>query len=313
MPQWAGSSWYFLRYADANNNDEPWSKGKAKEWMPVDLYVGGIEHAILHLLYARFFTKFLYDIGAVSFKEPFTKLFNQGMVYKDGAKMSKSKGNVVSPDELIDKYGRDAIRLYELFVGPPEVDVEWSEQGFEGVARFLNKTWSLITEVLEDGKFVETTKELERASHILIKDVTERVEEFKLNTVVSAFMSYVNFLSKEKKNGIDRASIETLTILLAPFVPHFSEEIWELLGHTESIFLKKWPTYDPAKMVADEMKLPVQINGKMRDTLVIDANASKDEILAKAKEMPNVEKYLEGKNLVKEIYVPKKIINLVIR
>lgn len=311
MPQWAGSSWYFLRYPDPKNSQEPWSKEAMRQWMPVDLYVGGIEHAILHLLYARFFTKFLFDIGAVDFVEPFTRLFNQGMVYKDGAKMSKSKGNVVSPDELIEKYGRDSIRLYQLFIGPPEVDVEWSDQGFEGVARFLNRTWNLITSVLEEDKWIEPTKELTRNRHILIKDVTERLEELKLNTAVSAFMSYVNFLNKEKDHSVDRASIETLVLLLAPFTPHFSEELWEMLGHTESVFKEGWPKYDPKALVADELKLPVQINGKVRDTLVIDAGASKEEILAQAKELPNIQRNLEGLNVIKEIYVPKKIVNIV--
>ncbi len=313
MPQWAGSSWYFLRYPDPYNSEKPWSEEAMEKWMPVDLYVGGVEHAILHLLYARFFTKFLHDLGIVSFEEPFNRLFNQGMIYKDGAKMSKSKGNVVSPDELIDRYGRDSIRLYELFIGPPEVDVEWSDQGFEGVARFLNRSWNLITEIIEDDRFIEPTKELERECHGLIKDVTERLEDMKLNTAVSAFMSYVNFLNKEKENGIDRASLETLVLLLSPFTPHFSEELWQILGHEESVFKEKWPEYDPKKLVADEMELPVQINGKIRDTLTIDINASKEDILAAAKALPNVVRNMEGMRVVKEIYVPKKIVNLVVK
>lgn len=311
MPQWAGSSWYFLRYPDPRNAAESWSKEAMKQWMPVDLYVGGVEHAILHLLYARFFTKFLYDIGAVDFVEPFTRLFNQGMIYKEGAKMSKSKGNVVNPDELIERYGRDAIRLYELFIGPPEVDVEWSDQGFEGVARFLNRTWNLVTDVIEEGRFIEPTKELIRLRHGLIKDVTDRLQEMKLNTAVSAFMSYVNVIAKERENGIDRESLETLILLLAPFTPHFSEEIWMMLGHPGSIFRESWPQYDPALLVAETMQLPVQISGKTRDTLVIDVKAAEEEIFAQAKELPNVKKHLDGLTIVKEIYVPKKIVNIV--
>lgn len=311
MPQWAGSSWYFLRYPDPKNAEEAWSKEAMKQWMPVDLYVGGVEHAILHLLYARFFTKFLYDIGAVDFVEPFTRLFNQGMVYKEGAKMSKSKGNVVTPDELIERYGRDAIRLYELFIGPPEVDVEWSDQGFEGVARFLNRTWNLITDVIEEGKFIEPTKELIRYRHGLIKDVTDRLQEMKLNTAVSAFMSYINIIAKEREKGLDRESLETLVLLLAPFTPHFSEELWAMMGHTESIFKEAWPVYDPALLVAETMQLPVQISGKTRDTLSIDVNATQEEIFKQAKELPNVKKHLEGLTVVKEIYVPKKIVNIV--
>lgn len=313
MPQWAGSSWYFLRYPDPKNSDEPWSKEAMQQWMPVDLYVGGVEHAILHLLYARFFTKFLFDIGAVDFVEPFTRLFNQGIVYKDGAKMSKSRGNVVNPDELIEKYGRDAIRLYELFIGPPEVDVEWSDQGFEGVARFLSRTWNLINEILEEGKFIEPTKELIRTRHCLIKDVTDRLQDMKLNTAVSAFMAYINFLAKAKENGVDRDSIETLVRLLAPFTPHFSEEVWSLLGHTESIFKERWPEFDPELTIAEEMKLPVQVNGKTRDTLVIDVNASQAQIIEAAKQLPLVQKQLEGLTIVKEIYVPRKIVNIVVK
>ena len=313
MPQWAGSSWYFLRYPDPQNNEEAWSDEAMKQWMPVDLYVGGVEHAILHLLYARFFTKFLYDIGEVDFVEPFTRLFNQGIVYKDGAKMSKSRGNVVNPDELIERYGRDAIRLYELFIGPPEVDVEWSDQGFEGVARFLNRTWNIINEILEEGKFIEPTKELVRARHVLIKEVTDRLTEMKLNTAVSSFMSYINFLAKEKDKGIDRDSIETLALLLAPFTPHFSEEIWSLLGHTDSIFKENWPVYDPNLTIAEEMELPVQINGKTREMLLIDVNATQEQIFAAAKELPTVLKHLEGLTIVKEIYVPKKIVNIVVK
>ena len=313
MPQWAGSSWYFLRYPDPHNDDKAFSKEAMKEWMPVDLYVGGVEHAILHLLYARFFTKFLYDIDAVDFEEPFKRLFNQGMIYKDGAKMSKSKGNVVSPDDLIEDYGRDAIRLYELFIGPPEVDVEWSDQGFEGVARFLNRTWNLVTTVIEEDKFSEPTKEVERQHHILIRDVTERLGDMKMNTAVSAFMSYINFLNKQKDNGIDRKSIEDMIILLSPFAPHFSEEMWRLLGHEDSVFNEEWPEFDPEKTKADEIELPVQINGKVRETLTIDAGASKEDILSAAKELDNIQKYIEGKNIVKEIYVPKRIINLVVK
>lgn len=313
MPQWAGSSWYFLRYADPHNLEKPWSQEAMEKWMPVDLYVGGVEHAILHLLYARFFTKFLYDIEAITFEEPFQRLFNQGMIYKDGAKMSKSKGNVVSPDELIAKYGRDSIRVYSLFIGPPEVDVEWSTQGFEGVARFLNRTWNLITEVIEGDGFVQSTETLDRAKHGLIKDVTERLEDLKLNTAVSAFMSYVNFLNKEKENGLDRSSIETLVLLLAPFTPHFSEEVWQMLGHQESIMRESWPKYDLEKLVAEEMEIPVQVNGKMRDTLVISVNASQEEIIEQAKGLPNILRNIQERTIVKEIYVPKKIINLVVK
>ena len=198
MPQWAGSSWYFLRYPNPHNNDELISKEDMKKWLPVDMYVGGIEHAVLHLLYARFYTKFLFDIGVVDFEEPFKRLFNQGMVTKAGAKMSKSKGNVVSPDELVEKYGCDSLRMYELFIGPPELDSEWDDRGIEGVYRFLNKVWKLV----DENTAVAETKDMERIRHKLIRDITVRMENFNLNTVVSGFMQYTNeLLDLQKKEG----------------------------------------------------------------------------------------------------------------
>lgn len=311
MPQWAGSSWYFLRYVDVNNDQELVSKEVAKEWLPVDMYVGGIEHAVLHLLYSRFYTKFLYDIGVVDFEEPFTRLFNQGMICKNGLKMSKSKNNVVSPDELVEKYGCDSLRMYELFVGPPELDAEWDDRGIEGVYRFINRVYQLVED--NRGKQVPVTKELEKIRHTLTFEVTERLNKFHLNTTVSAFMEYTNKLVAYSKanDGVDQVTLETLARLLAPFVPHLAEELWETLGHSDSIFMSGWPTYDPEKMKDDEIELPVQINGKVRVNIRVDAQASNDEILAAAKAA------LEGKvdftNIVKEIVVPKKIVNIVVK
>ena len=245
MPQWAGSCWYFLRYVDPHNNEALADKEKIKYWLPVDLYVGGVEHAVLHLLYARFYTMFLKDIGVVEFDEPFKKLFNQGMITKDGAKMSKSKGNVVNPDELVEHYGADALRIYELFIGPPEIDAEWMDNGIEGVYRFIQRVWAIVENSVNVN--IEPTRKSEQLRHRLIKTITERLESFKLNTVVSAFMEYVNEVSQVfgGKQMIDRKSIETLAILLAPLAPHFAEEIWAKLGNENGIFVNAtWPSFD---------------------------------------------------------------------
>lgn len=311
MPQWAGSSWYFLRYVDVNNDKEIVSKEKAKEWLPVDMYVGGIEHAVLHLLYARFYTKFLYDIGVVDFVEPFKRLFNQGMICKNGAKMSKSKGNVVSPDELVEQYGCDSLRLYELFVGPPELDSEWDDRGIDGVYRFINRVWNLVTE--NKDKEIVATKDMEKTRHKLIYEVTNRLNSFHLNTVVSAFMEYTNKLIdiSKKEKGVDRETLSVLITLLSPFVPHISEELWEMLGNEDSVFDQQWPSYDEEKMKDDEVEMPVQVNGKVRATIIIGVEEDKDSVLAKAKEAINDK--IDGKNIIKEIYVPNKIINLVVK
>ncbi|OON91641.1 MAG: leucine--tRNA ligase [Epulopiscium sp. Nele67-Bin001] len=307
MPQWAGSSWYFLRYPNPNNPNELISKEDAAKWLPVDMYVGGVEHAVLHLLYARFYTKFLYDIGVVPFVEPFTRLFNQGMVTKDGAKMSKSKGNVVSPDELVKKYGCDSLRLYELFVAPPELDAEWDDRGIEGVHRFLNKFWRLIT----TNKVVKDNRDLERVRNKLIYDITSRIETFSLNTVVSGFMEYTNKLIEMQKaiGGIDKETVRTFIVLLAPFVPHMSEELWEITGETGSVFSQTWPVYDKDKMKDDEIEIVVQVSGKMVGKLKVDANEQEDLVLGKAKEL--AASRLSGKQIVKEIYVKSRLVNIV--
>lgn len=311
MPQWAGSSWYFLRYVDVDNAEELVSKEAMKKWLPVDMYVGGIEHAVLHLLYSRFYTKFLYDIGVVDFEEPFTRLFNQGMICKNGAKMSKSKGNVVSPDELVENYGCDSLRMYELFVGPPELDSEWDDRGIEGVYRFVNKVWNLVVE--NQGKAVVVTKELEKLRNTLIFEVTERLNKFNLNTTVSAFMEYTNKLTQygRANDGVDQVTLENLVQLLSPFTPHIAEELWELLGHKETVFASGWPVYDLEKMKEDTIDMPVQINGKVRATVAVPADASKEEILAIGKEA--IASRLEGVTILKEVVVPKKIINFVVK
>ncbi len=311
MPQWAGSSWYFLRYTDVNNTNELASKEALKKWAPVDLYVGGIEHAVLHLLYARFYTKFLYDIGVVEFDEPFTRLFNQGMINKDGAKMSKSKGNVVSPDELVEKYGCDSLRMYELFVGPPELDSEWDDRGIEGVYRFLNKVWKLTVDSKDN--FVAPTKESEKLKNKLIFEITQRLENLTMNTVVSGFMEFTNKMVEMSKEqgGLDRELIETLLVLLAPFTPHIAEELWTIIGNESTIFAQSWPKHDPSKMVDDEITIIVQFNGKLRGNVVVPKDMQKDDVLALVK--TEFADKLEGIEIVKEIYVPGKIVNLVIK
>ena len=309
MPQWAGSSWYFLRYVDNHNNEELVSREKADAMLPVDMYIGGVEHAVLHLLYSRFYTKFLCDIGVIDFDEPFVKLFNQGMITgKNGIKMSKSKGNVVSPDDLVRDYGCDSLRMYELFVGPPELDAEWDDRGIDGVYRFLNRFWKLVQDSAEAN--VAETKEMVKLRHCLIHDITERLESFSLNTVVSKFMEYNNKMidMAKKTGGIDKETLSTYVILLSPFAPHIAEELWQVLGHDTSVFAAKWPEHDEDAMKDDEVEVPVQINGKTRAVISIPVDISKEDAIAKGKEA--VADKLTG-TIVKEIYVPKKIINIV--
>lgn len=316
MPQWAGSSWYFLRYVDSKNDKELVSKEKASKYLPVDMYIGGVEHAVLHLLYSRFYTKFLYDIGVIDFDEPFTKLFNQGMICgRDkvtgaATKMSKSLGNIVSPDDIVRDYGCDALRLYELFIGPPELDSIWDDRGLDGIYRFINRFWKLAID--SKDKDIKPTEETERLRHKLVMDITKRLEAFSLNTVVSGFMEYNNKMYDiaKKQGGIDRELIETMTILLAPFTPHVASEIWEQYGHEGSIFEERWPEFDEGKTVENTAEIAVQINGKTKGTLVISLDSSKDEVIAAAKE--SIADKLTG-NIVKEIYVPGRIVNIVMK
>ena len=309
MPQWAGSSWYFLRYVDPHNNEELVSKEKADKYLPVDMYIGGVEHAVLHLLYSRFYTKFLYDIGVVDFDEPFHKLFNQGMITgKNGIKMSKSKGNVISPDDLVRDYGCDSLRMYELFVGPPELDAEWDDRGIEGVYRFLSRFWNLVMD--NKDKNITASKEMIKARHKMIHMITTRLEGFSLNTVISGFMECNNNLIAiaKKEGGMDKETLESVVLLLAPFAPHMGEELWEALGHTDSVFHHEWPDHDEEAMKDDEVEIPVQVNGKTKAVIFIPVDISKEDAIAKAKEALGDK--LSG-NIIKEIYVPKKIVNIV--
>ena len=311
MPQWAGSSWYFLRYVDNHDDKALVSREKADKYLPVDMYIGGVEHAVLHLLYSRFWTKFLYDIGVVGFKEPFVKLFNQGMILgQNGIKMSKSMGNVVSPDDLVRDYGCDALRLYELFVGPPELDAEWDDRGIDGVYRFLNRFYNLVEE--SKDKNISPTKEMIRVRHNLIHDIQLRFDSFNLNTVVSGFMEYNNSLLDlaKKEGGVDLETLRSFSVLLAPFAPHIAEECYHLAKGEGSVFAAGWPEYDDKAMEADEIKLPLQVNGKVKAVLEVPKDLSKEEILAKAKECLGDKL---GGTLVKEVYIPGKIVNFVVK
>ena len=309
MPQWAGSSWYFLRYVDSHNSEELVSREKADKYLPVDMYIGGVEHAVLHLLYSRFYTKFLCDIGAIDFDEPFKKLFNQGMITgKNGIKMSKSKGNVVSPDDLVRDYGCDSLRLYELFVGPPELDAEWDDRGIEGVSRFLNRFWNLVMD--NKDKDIQASKEMIKLRHKLVYDIEYRFNQFSLNTVISGFMEYNNKLIDlaKKEGGIDKETLRTFVTLLAPFAPHIGEELWQQLGGTDSVFHSQWPECDEEAMKDDEIEVAVQVNGKTRAIINVAADISKEDALAAGREA--VRDKMSG-SIVKEIYVPGKIINIV--
>ncbi len=310
MPQWAGSSWYFLRYVDSHNDQELVSKEKADKLLPVDMYIGGVEHAVLHLLYSRFYTKFLYDIGVVDFEEPFKKLFNQGMILgPKGIKMSKSLGNVVSPDDMIRDYGCDSLRMYELFIGPPQQDSAWDDRGIDGVARFLAKVWRLFMDNVDRN--VPETRELERIRHQMIYTITQRLESFNLNTVVSGFMEFTNKLQEiSAKGGVDMETLKAIAQLIAPFAPHLGEELWARCGGTDSVFHTEWPKADESAMAEEEKEIAVQMNGKTKATIMIAVDADKDSALAAAKEALGDK--LTG-TIVKEIYVPGRIVNIVVK
>ena len=314
MPQWAGSSWYFLRYASPTEKDALMNE-TGKKWLPVDMYVGGVEHAILHLLYARFFTMFLYDIDVVDFEEPFRRLFNQGMITrlaKNGRieKMSKSKGNVVNPDELVERYGCDSLRLYELFVGPPEMDVEWGDSGIDGVHRFLKRAWAWVLRT--NGNWSRTpSRQMLSARHVLVKKVTERLESFRLNTVVSAMMEFLNAVHALDE-APDRETVEVFLTVLSPFAPHFAEELWERTGHEPSIFKQAWPEWDEAHTVSDTVTVAVQINGKMRGKIVVPMDSAEEAVLDAALADDAVGRHLDGKEIRKKIYVRNRILNLVV-
>lgn len=326
MDTFIDSSWYFLRYTDARNDKEVFNKEIAKYWMNVDQYIGGIEHAILHLLYARFFVKVLHDIGLVEVNEPFKALLTQGMVLKEGSKMSKSKGNVVSPEEIIAKYGADTARLFILFAAPVDRDLDWSDQGVEGSYRFLGRVWRIIDTYQQlgaSGHHDSLSKDetaLRRELHRAIKKVTEDLDgKFNFNTAISTVMELVNAMYQFKdshdtvQSELAKELVEKLTLLLAPFVPHITEEIWHECGFEGSVHAASWPTYEESALVVDEVEVAVQVNGKVRDKLTVSVSLSKEELEAAAKALPRVQEFTEGKTVVKVIVVPKKLINIVVK
>ncbi len=316
MPQWAGSSWYHLRYIDPKNDKELVGKEKEKKWMPVDLYVGGAEHATRHLLYARFWHKFLYDIGSVSTKEPFEKLVHVGLIQgEDGRKMSKRWGNVINPDDVISEFGADSIRLYEMFMGPFTQNIAWSTKGVVGMRRFLEKVYRLKSKIQNPNiktnpKSKIQNYKLDTVLHKTIKKVTEDIENFRFNTAISAMMILVNEMEKEEK--ISSTSYELLILLLSPFAPHIAEELWEKLGNKKSIFLEKWPEYDPKLIRDEQISLVIQINGKVRDQVEVAAGVKEEEVKKLALAQDKIVKYIDGKNIRKIIFVPDRLINFVI-
>ena len=308
MPQWAGSSWYFLRYCDPNNNEALASPEALKYWMPVDWYNGGMEHTTLHLLYSRFWSKFLYDIDTVPCKEPYLKRTSHGMILgENGEKMSKSRGNVVNPDDIIRDYGADTMRLYEMFIGDFEQSAPWNTQSIKGCKRFLERFYNLLDMVRGEGM----TPELEKHIHRLIKKVTSDIDSMKFNTAIAAMMGTINTVYEVGKVTKDELSV--LAILLAPFAPHLAEEIYSALGNEGLVSLAKWPEYDESKTVDATVELPVQVNGKVRGVIVVDKNATREDILAIAYRDEKIKSAIDGKTIVKEIVVPGKITNIVVK
>lgn len=318
MPQWAGSCWYYLRYISPDYELGPVDPAREKFWMPVDMYVGGAEHAVLHLLYARFWHKVLYDIGVVSTKEPFQKLVNQGMILgEDNQKMSKSRGNVINPDDVVNLYGADSLRLYEMFMGPLEQVKPWSMNGVEGVFRFLKRTWRVFNHEFEDRLSdelmdVEPTRDQLKVLHETIKKVTEDIENGRYNTAISQLMIFNN--EAMKWDVRPRSVMETFVLLLSPFAPHMAEELWHRLGHPDTLAYHAWPNWDASFLVSDSFTYAIQINGKVRGQLTIPSEKAEDKayVMELAKAEPGAKRYLDNATIVKEIFVPKRIINIVV-
>jgi len=332
MDTFVDSSWYYLRYINAKLEEKPFEKKDVNRWLPVDQYIGGVEHAILHLLYSRFITKVLKDLGEIDFDEPFKNLFTQGMIYRNGAKMSKSKGNVVSPDEMIKKYGTDSLRTYILFMAPPERDAEWNDSGIEGAYRFLNKVWNNYMRIIDKISSYELVndynleekqeKDLRRKLHQTIAKITNDIEgNFQFNTAVSSLMEllndfsdYLNNMPETKWNkNLLREFSENFLLMLSPIAPHISEELWKILGKESLIVESNWPEIDKNALKTEEITLAVQVNGKLRSQITIDINMNKDEIEKIALSDDKIRKYTSGNKIVKVIYVPRKIINIVIK
>jgi leucyl-tRNA synthetase len=316
MPQWAGSCWYYLRYLDPHNDNKGWDPEKGKYWMPVDLYIGGAEHAVLHLLYARFWHKFLYDLGYVTTKEPFKKLINQGMILgEDGQKMSKARGNVINPDEVVAEYGADSLRLYEMFMGPLEAMKPWSMQGVEGVHRFLQKVWRAVVDE-DTGELNAAVQDVEpdeptvRLLHQTVKKVGDDIETFGFNTAISAMMILTNHLGKLAVRP--KSVIEKLVLILSPLAPHIAEELWQKLGHDDTLAYEPWPAYDEELIKENEIELAVQVNGKIKDRIVVAADADEELIKGKALDNEKVAAAIAGKEPRKVIVIKSRLVNIVV-
>ena len=315
MPQWAGSCWYYLRFIDPHNKDAVWSKEKESYWMPVDLYIGGQEHAVLHLLYARFWHHVLYDLDLVSTKEPFTRLFNQGMIQgEDGSKMSKSRGNSINPDEIVETTGADSLRLFEMFMGPLDKAKPWSTTGLQGSYRFLKRIWRMFDS--ENGGMQITDadpaedKKLYKLLHRTIMKVTIDIENLRFNTAISALMTLGNKM--KSRMSVSRANAETFILMISPFVPHIAEEIWRRLGHTETIVFEKWPEYNELLAKEDLTNIVVQVNGKLRGEFQIENDIDVEIIEQMAKDLPEIQKWTDGKEILKVVVVPNRVVNIVI-
>jgi leucyl-tRNA synthetase len=318
MGGFACSSWYFLRFASPHAADVPFERAAADYWLPVDLYVGGLEHAVMHLLYARFWTKVMYDAGIIGFQEPFQKYRNQGVVHAaDGKRMSKSRGNVVTPDSVVERYGADALRLFELFMGPFDQDSNWSDTGINGTYGFLRHVWdlALYADAPNEGSS-DVTAELRRALHKTIQKVTTDVERLHFNTAVSALMEFRNSVLDARTKRVDpvfwRVLKETLLIVLAPMAPYISEELWHRLGHTDSVHLQAWPSYDPALVTDEVIEIVVQVNGKVRDRLALPVGANQADVEARARTSAQVRQFIDGKRVVKTVYVPGRLLNFAV-
>ena len=319
MDTFVDSSWYFLRYCDASNDERAFDPEKADYWMAVDQYIGGVEHAVLHLLYARFITKVLHDMGLVSVEEPFEALFTQGMLVKDGAKMSKSKGNVVPPDEYYGRYGADAIRLFELFIGPPTDDAVWSDNGVEGTSRFLDRVWRMATgemgEVLRREPTPEDREVLAEA-HRTLEAVTDDIDRFSFNTAVAHLMTFANTLQAGLRDGLAESvfaeSVRIMLLMLSPMAPHMSHELWERLGYGDMLATERWPEYDPDLVKRAVVTMVIQVNGKVRDRLEVDADIDATAAEQAALAAEKVQQWLEGRTVRKVIARPPSIVNIVV-
>ncbi|MHB9090169.1 MAG: class I tRNA ligase family protein, partial [Chloroflexota bacterium] len=323
MDTFVDSSWYFLRYCSPFESERPWDPEKVNYWMPVDQYMGGAEHAVMHLLYARFFTKVLRDCGLLDFGEPFKRLFNQGIITKDGAKMSKSRGNVVNPDDYVHRMGADTVRAYLMFIGPWDQGGDWSDQGINGVYRFMNRVWNLVDKAAEEGlpsgnpvSAAQPVRELRRFTHKTIRRVTEDIARFRFNTMLAALMEFTNYLTSVQDTPVAMTpawseAIDTLLLLLAPTAPHLAEEIWTRAGRPYSIHQQAWPTWDAALAAEEQVTLVIQVDGRVRERLSVPVSIADQEARALALASPQVQKFLDGKKVANVVYVPGRLVNIV--